>query len=224
MTRVVAIVPVRGGSQRVSHKNSRPFAGSSLLDLKLEVLAGLQGVDEVVVTTDCDKCMAIAREHGVSLHRRDAYFSGSSVTNDRHWRHIAEITPGDAVFMTQVTSPLVRRSTYEAALRSYLSSIEEFDSLNSVSLERKFLWQDGAPLNYDSALTPKSQNLPEIVSLNFAITIIDREKMMNRGNVVGESPQFLQLDKIESVDVDDEADFKIAEALFREVGQSWLMR
>ena len=224
MTKVVAIVPVRGGSQRVPHKNSRPFAGRTLLDLKLEVLSGLQGVDQVVVTTDCDKCMAIAREHGVSLHRRDSYFAGSSVTNDKHWRHIAEITPGDVVFMTQVTSPLVRRSTYQAALRSYLASVEEFDSLNSVSLERKFLWRNGAPINYDIAVTPKSQDLLEIVSLNFAITILGREKMMNRGNVVGENPQFLQLEKIESIDIDDEVDFKVAEALFRGVGQDWLMR
>lgn len=224
MTRVVAIVPVRGGSQRVAHKNSRPFAGSTLLDLKLAVLSGLEGVDEVVVTTDCEKCMAIAREHGASLHRRDAFFAGSNVTNDKHWRHIAEITSGDTVFMTQVTSPLVRRSTHEAALRSYLASTEEFDSLNSVSLERKFLWQDGAPLNYDIAVTPKSQDLPEIVSLNFAITIIGREKMMNRKNVVGENPQFLQLEKVESIDVDDEVDFKVAEALIKELGQNWLMK
>lgn len=223
MTRIVAMVPVRGGSQRVPKKNTRPFADTTLLDLKLDVLSGLEGVDDIVVTTDCEDCMAIARRHGVRVHRRDAYFAGSSVTNDQHWRHIAEVTPGDVVFMTQVTSPLVRRSSHTRALRSYIDSLERFDSLNSVTLEKKFLWQDGHPLNYDVDRTPKSQDLPDIVSLNFAVTIVDRDTMMRRGNVVGQRPQFLELDKIESVDVDDEVDFRVAEALFREVGSDWLM-
>ena len=51
MSRVVAIVPVRKGSQRVPQKNVRPFAGTTLLDLKLEVLKGISRVDDVVVST-----------------------------------------------------------------------------------------------------------------------------------------------------------------------------
>lgn len=223
MSKIVAIVPVRAGSQRVPHKNTRPFAGTTLLDLKLEVLKGVEGIDEVVVTTDCENCMQIARNHGVTVHVRDDYHAGSSVSNDVHWRHIAEITPGDVVFMTQVTSPLVRRSTHVAALKAYNESLGRYDSLNSVTPEKKFLWLDGKPINYEADKTPKSQNLPDIVSLNFAITIIARSLMMERGNVVGASPQFITFDKTESVDVDDFTDFNTAEAMFKDLGREWLL-
>lgn len=223
MSKIVAIVPVRKGSQRVPSKNTRPFAGTTLLDLKLEVLGGIEGVDEVVVSTDCPNCKAIARQHGVTVQERDDYHAGSTVTNDIHWRHIAETTPGDVVFMTQVTSPFVRRSTHSAALRDYLASLGTHDSLNSVTPEKKFLWQDGKPLNYDAAKTPKSQDLPDIVSLNFAITIIARQLMIERGNVVGTAPQFIKLDKSESIDIDDMADFAVAEAMFKELGRDWLL-
>lgn len=223
MTRVVAIIPVRKGSQRVPQKNIRPFAGTTLLDLKLEVLKDLAHVADVIVSTDCEECIAIAGRHGVRVQERDSYHAGSAVTNDVHWRHIAETTPGDVVFMTQVTSPFVRRSTHARALEQYLSSLDTFDSLNSVTPEKKFLWQDGAPLNYDVDRTPKSQNLPDIVSLNFAITLIARDLMIARGNVVGATPQFITLDKSEAIDIDDTTDFAVAEAMFRELGRDWLL-
>jgi CMP-N,N'-diacetyllegionaminic acid synthase len=222
MKKIVAVVPVRGGSQRVPQKNTRPFSGTTLLGLKLEVLTGVSGLDDIIVTTDSDECMTIARTFGVTVHERDSYFAGSQVTNDQHWQHIAKITPGDIVFMTQVTSPLVRRSTHEKALQKYLESFGQFDSLNSVTMEKKFLWRDGVALNYSADKTPKSQDLPEIVSLNFAITIINRDTMMRRCNVVGDHPQFLALDKVESIDIDDETDFKVAEVLFQKVGIDWL--
>jgi len=217
------MVPVRGGSQRVPQKNTRPFANTTLLGLKLEILTRVSGLDDIVVTTDSNECMAIARAFGVSVHERDPYFAGSDVTNDQHWQHIAEITPGDIVFMTQVTNPLVRRSTHEKALQTYMEAYSQFDSLNSVTMEKKFLWGKDAPLNYSADKTPKSQDLPEIVSLNFAITIINRELMRRKGNVVGERPKFLQLDRLESIDIDDQLDFDIAEYIYKGRGLDWLM-
>ncbi|MDZ4307484.1 cytidylyltransferase domain-containing protein [Allopontixanthobacter sp.] len=223
MTRIVAMVPVRKGSQRVPGKNARAFAGTTLLDLKLEVLSGVGGISEVVVSTDCEECMGIARNRGVTVQVRDDHYAGSAVSNDIHWRHIAESTPGDIVFMTQVTSPLVRRSTHARAIRLYQDSLERHDSLNSVSPEKKFLWLDGKPINYDIDRTPKSQDLPDITSLNFAITIIDRALMIERGNVVGRTPQFIVFDKLESVDVDDMTDFVTAESIFLQQGRDWLL-
>ena len=219
---LVAVVPVRGGSQRVKDKNVRPFADTTLLGLKLSVLAETRGIDRIVVNTDCDRCEAIARRNGMDVHRRDPEFASSSVTNDQHWRHLAEVTDTDILMMAQVTSPLIRKSTYEKAIADYRAGRGEFDSLNSVSEERKFLWQDGRALNYNADRTPKSQDLPEIVSLNFAITLIDRRTMIERANVIGKNPKFMTLDKIESIDIDDPLDFKFAEFVYQEKGKNWL--
>ena len=79
------------------------------------------------------------------------------------------------------------------------------------------------PINYDIDVTPKSQDLPEIVSLNFADHYHCTGKMMERKNVVGNKPKFFELDKVESLEVDDLIDFKIAELMFQEKGMEWLM-
>ena len=36
--KLTAIIPVRAGSQRVKNKNLKPFAGSTLLDIKIKTL------------------------------------------------------------------------------------------------------------------------------------------------------------------------------------------
>ena len=219
---VIAMVPVRAGSTRVPDKNIRPFANTSLLELKLRLLQNVQGISEIVVSTDCDKSAEIASKAGVKVQWRDKFHAGSEITNDLHWFHIAETTPGDIVFLAQVTSPLLRVKSMRSALETF-HALQEHDSINSVSLEKKFLWNEHGPINYDVAVTPKSQDLPDIVSLNFAITIISKQVMMEKKNVVGHAPKFFNLDKVEALDIDDLIDFKLAELMYQELGHDWLI-
>ena len=223
MKKVTAVVPVRKGSQRVISKNTRPFADTTLLDLKLVVLKHVKGLDQIVVNTDCETSIAIAKNHGVNIYKRENYYASSAVTNDVHWRHIAEVTDTEILMMAQTTSPMIKVSTYQKALEDFLDSDESFGSINSVSPEKKFLWLDGKPMNYDINKTPKSQDLPSIVSLNFAITIIAKQTMFERGNVIAHNPRFIELDKIQSIDVDDQLDFEFAEFAFKKYGLEWLI-
>ena len=215
------MVPIRAGSTRVPNKNIRKFADTSLLELKLKVLKKVKGITQVIVSTDCQIAAEIANRQNVKVQWRNKYYAGSEITNDQHWLHIAQTTPGDIVFLAQVTSPLLRVRSIQNALNTFLNS-DLYDSLNSVSAEKKFLWKDMKPINYDINVTPKSQDLPNIISLNFAITIIQKKVMIERKNVIGYKPSFFELDKVESLDIDDLIDFKIAELMYEELGMKWL--
>ena len=75
-------------------------------------------------------------KQNVKIQFRNKYYAGSEITNDQHWLHIAQTTPGEIVFLAQVTSPLLRVSTMQTALNSFLNS-DLHDSVNSVSSEKK---------------------------------------------------------------------------------------
>ena len=217
--RIVAVIPTRKGSQRVKSKNTKPFGDTNLLQLKIDVLKRVNGIDQIVINTDCDLSKKIALSNGLEVHERDPYFAGNDVSNDIHWRHIAETTKADAILMAQTTSPMVKIKTFEKAIGIFLDSHN--DSVNSVSKEKLFLWLDGKPINYDINKTPKSQDLPNIVSLNFAITLIKRDVMIKRGNVIGYKPHFITLEREESIDVDEQIDFDFAEFLYNKNGVEW---
>ena len=55
--KIKALVAVRSGSQRVVNKNIRPFAGSSLLEIKLNQLKRIPNIDGIVVNTNDDKML-----------------------------------------------------------------------------------------------------------------------------------------------------------------------
>ena len=58
--KLIAVVPVRAGSQRVKDKNIKPFANSNLLTLKLQTLKNVANIDRIIVNSDSDDMLDIA--------------------------------------------------------------------------------------------------------------------------------------------------------------------
>ena len=112
MKDIVAVVPVRAGSQRIKDKNSKPFAGSTLLDVKLETLKGVSNLKEIVVSSDCDHLLSIAKKHGVKTHRREAFYASSQCTNSDFFENLATVLDCDNVLYAPVTCPLISRDTF----------------------------------------------------------------------------------------------------------------
>jgi len=208
-----ALVPVRAGSERVRNKNTKPFAGSSLLELKIRQLLKIPAIDEVCVNSECDKMLDLAAGLGATPIKRDPFFATSSVPMNDVYEDFAKNIDADHVLYTNVTSPLVSDQTYSDCIDKYFS-LRDHDSLNTVTLLKENLWLDGKALNYDPSSHPRSQDLPDIVYLNFAISIISRKLMLSQKNIVGKNFFPYVLGKIESIDIDDNADFELAEIMF----------
>jgi N-acylneuraminate cytidylyltransferase len=114
-----------------------------------------------------------------------------------------------------VTSPLLKNKTLDHCIEKYMSlDLNKFDSLATVNHLHEYLWRDGNPINYDPEAHPRSQDLPEILSLNFAVNIISRDKMIKHKNIIGNSFYPIITRKEESIYVDTEFEFDIAEFLY----------
>jgi len=211
---ITAVVAVRKGSQRVPNKNIKPFGDSNLLQMKLDTLKQVKNIDEIVVNSDCDKMLEIGKMNDVKTHKRDDYFASSKATNSEFHGHIAEITKTDSIFLAPVCSPFVSVESHEKSVDYYLNN--SFDSVTSVTEVKNHLWLNGKPLNYDLDNVPNSQDLPDVVKLNYGISIVDREIMRTKNRIVGNNPGFYKLDEIESIDVDTPFDWMVAETIYKE--------
>lgn len=68
----VALIPARGGSQRIPRKNIRPFLGRPMLAWPIGAARASGLFDRIVVSTDDDEIAAIARAAGAEVpFRRD---------------------------------------------------------------------------------------------------------------------------------------------------------
>ena len=152
---------------------------------------------------------------GCETVKRDEYFASNSVSMSEVYKNMAENFDGDIVVYANVTNPLLRSLTIENAINTYMMRSEDYDSLNSAHLIKEFMFRDGKPINYDLGRQPRSQDLPDIYALNFALNIIERDRMIECKNVVGKSPLIWGIDEIEATDIDNPIDFEFAEYVYR---------
>lgn len=215
MSKVVAIVPVRSGSKRVIGKNTRPFAGSTLLEIKVRQLLRVSGLDEVCVNSDDPAMLEIAARAGASTQLRDPDFATDTVPMSEVYADMASKVDCDEILLTHVTNPLAGADVYDACLATYYRRESDYDSLTTVADVKDFLYFDGKPLNYDPSNKPRSQDLPNIVKLTHVASVLPREMVIEKKDIVGYRPLFIKLDAFQSVDIDTPLDFEVAEWLYR---------
>ena len=182
--KITAVIPIRKGSQRIPDKNFKEFfKGKNLLELKIESLKQIPLIDEIVVNTDSQEAIDIAKTNNISYFRREDYFASSKCTNTEYWHNIAETTQTDLIMHVPCTAPFIKSKTYYDLINRFMLSSN--DSANTVSLVKEYLWLDNKPLNYNINKVQNSQDLPDVMKLTFGISIISRDVMMERKNVVG---------------------------------------
>jgi len=215
MRKVTAVIPVRKGSVRVKNKNLKVFSGSSLLKIKIEKLKEIKTIDEIVVSSDCPKMLEVAKSYDVKTHIRDDYFASSEANNSEFFKNLAESIDAEYIMYSPVTCPLISKESYYECIKMFQS--KDVENLVTVSPVKHHMWLDGKPLNYSIDKSPNSQDLPDIYSLTYGICLISRSDMIKYSNIVTPNPQFYVLDEIESIDIDTEFDFMVAEIVYNKI-------
>lgn len=210
--KLTAIIPVRAGSQRVKNKNIKPFANTTLLDIKIETLKKVQGIDDIIVSSDSQEMLKIAEEHDVNVHVRDEYFASNEVNNSDFMQNLSTIVDEGHIIYSPCTSPLLSSETITEIVSKYKNN--NLRNIVTVTTQKHHMWLNGKPLNYDPSNAPNSQDLPDIYSINYGCCILSKDDLYKHKNVVVE-PTFHITNEIESIDIDTEFDFIIAEFVYR---------
>jgi N-acylneuraminate cytidylyltransferase len=212
MKNIVAVIPVRQGSQRVKNKNFREFCGKSLLEHKIEMVKKLS-VTDIIINTDSEYAIQVAKRMGIGFHKRDPYYASSQCTNSEYHEYLAKVTNAENILVAQVTAPLISFSTFVEAIDIYNNV--DCDSLMSVKKVKQYLWHEGSPVNYKLDYAPNSQDLPDYFTPTFGVVICNAQAMLSAKNLITKRPYFYEISDIESVDIDTELDFEFAEFLFK---------
>ena len=216
---LVAVITARKGSQRVKNKNFKPFAKKNLLIHKILILKKIKEIDEIIINTNSNEAIEIAKNLGVSFFKREEYYASSNCTNSEFWSNIAKNTNSKYIMFTHCTNPLVKKQTYIKFINKFKKYKNKFDSFNTVSEVKEFLFKKNKPVNFNPKKSPNSQNLPDIVKLNFAINILLTEQMYKTKTLIGKRPYFFKLNQIEGYDINTPLEFSFAEHLFNNLNK-----
>lgn len=221
-TRVVAIVPMRHDSERVPGKNYRPLGGRPLFHHIVETLLASPAISKVAIDTDSEVVRDSARVAfpDVEVLERPPHLRDGMIPMNDILLHDVRRLNGDLYLQTHSTNPLLRTSTVTAAIERLLGD-RESDSLFGVTRLQTRLWNaDGTPMNHDTAVLVRTQDLPPVYEENSCVYLFTRDSLERRGSRIGERPILFEIPRDEAWDIDEELDFRIAEVLYELRGRS----
>lgn len=217
--RVVAIVPMRHDSERVPGKNYRFFAGKPLYHHIVNSLMASGAIDEIVIDTDSSTIIEDANENfrGITIVERPPHLRAGTISMNEVLLNTTSLVDSNLYLQTHSTNPLLQPATIARAVSAFQES-PEHDSLFSVTRRHVRLYDaNGEAINHDPSVLVRTQDLPPVYEENSCLYIFPREILLARRNRVGECPLLFQISQLEAIDIDEESDFVLAEALFSSV-------
>ena len=212
---IKAVVPVRKGSTRVPNKSIRNFCGTTLLDLKIKTLKKVLDPSNIVVATNCNTSIEIARKNEVSFVRRDEKYCSSECSPSDYFENLAEIAKTVFFIYAPPTTPFIKPKTYVDFIDKMVSS-DTYDSVSLANTVNSFAYFKGKPLNYDPKHSVNSQDLEPVNLIDYGLVVTTSDSIKKTKDLIGENPLFLGLGLIEGWDINYMDEFKIAELIFKE--------
>lgn len=223
----VAIVTARGGSKRIPGKNIRPLLGKPLIGWTVEAALAAFTIDRVIVSTD-DAAIAQA---GLDAGAEVPFMRPAELAGDRssHYDVIAHALDWledegglpDQVCLLQPTSPLRIAEDIDATVDLVRSS--GADSAFSVSLapiHPQYMHRLDSQARAEPYLPRteeyvRSQDLEPLYHVNGAVYVLRPATFRLRNTVLSDRPLAHVMPRDRAIDIDEEIDFALAEALFR---------
>jgi len=223
--KLYALLPMKGHSERVPNKNMRLFAGKPLYHQVASVLQEIPSVKKIVINTDSEFIAEDASKHfsKVLIHERPSEIQGDLVSmNDIIAYDLEHLHDCNHFLQTHSTNPLLSREILESAINEYFGCKSDNDSLFAVSkLQTRLYKADGTSINHNPEELVRTQDLEPLFEENSNFYLFSRNSFINAGKRrIGLKPRMFVVDKIESLDIDEEFDFKLAEYIYTMRGSS----
>jgi len=215
---VTALLPMKGHSERVPSKNTRIFGKDPLFFHILRSLESAKYVDQILVDTDSLQIISLLKQNfpRVSIIERPKHLLGDKVPMNSIIEHDIQYIKTDHFLQTHATNPLLKPDTIDYAIKCYFEGLNEgFDSVIGVTkYQTRFYDHNKIPVNHDPQIMLPSQDMLPLYEDNSNFYIISIDNFMANKKRVGKTPLFVEVPKIECIDIDEPEDFIIAEAVY----------
>ncbi|WP_375598341.1 cytidylyltransferase domain-containing protein [Devosia sp. Naph2] len=226
----LAIIPARGGSKRLPGKNIRPFAGTPLIAWSIRFAQAYPGFDRVAVSTDSTEIAAVSAAAGTEVTRlRPVHLATDTATTisvvlDVLTHEASEGRRYDTVALLQPTSPMRLARRWDEAFA--LLEDPGLDAVIGVSPVRThpfhtFTFGSGAlvPLHDRETLKQRSQDLPMVVAVAGNLYLARTSALVSHQTFFPKSTAGVLCDEpFETIDIDDELDWIVAETIANRYG------
>ncbi len=227
--KILGVIPARGGSKSVPHKNLAPLNGKPMMVYTIEAAQNSQLMTHFVVSSEDEKIIQVARQYGAPApFIRPAEFATDEAPSLPVVQHAVREMESrldivfDYVVMLQATSPLRTGADIDTALEKLIRT--GADSVVSVvriahhhPARMRFIEDDllvQLPMGEQKELQ-RRQDLPPVYIRNGAIFATRREVVMEKNSFLGKVSRPYLMPESRSANVDTKFDFLVVEVMMQ---------
>ena len=225
--RRLAVIPARGGSARLKDKSILPFMGRPMIGHSLFAASGSGVFQTIHVSTDSEAIRSVVEGEGYPID----FLRDPALADDRtplmpvlQWVLRAFLERGrqfDDVCLLMPTAPLLEASDIREAHELYDAAMPRRPLLAVAAYPAPVEWAfERGP---DATLTPREQGMFAVRSQDLTpkyydtgtIAIFPVDAVLSESPPDDRSFRSYVLPREKAVDIDDAADLRLAEILFR---------
>jgi NAD(P)-dependent dehydrogenase (short-subunit alcohol dehydrogenase family)/CMP-N-acetylneuraminic acid synthetase len=232
--KVVAIIPIKHHSSRVPQKNYRMLGEKPLYHHILDTLISSKLFSQIIVDTNSPIIKEGCKKNypEVYILDRPDELCGDDISTNRLIQNILDNIKYDETrtlfFQTHATNPFLTTDTIKKAIGIIMDNRVQttnqlefnindkiYDSLFSANKHQIRLYtKDCMPLNHSISELIPTQNLDPLYEENSCIYLFTANSFKKKQHRIGDKPYMFNIEsRIESLDIDWEDDFIIAEAI-----------
>jgi CMP-N-acetylneuraminic acid synthetase len=228
--KILAIIPARSGSKRLSNKNMLNLSGKPLIQWTIEAALLVDAIDDVIVSTDSECIATFSKQQGAKVpFLRPDNISGDTATSVDVAEHAINFfkklgVTYEYILLLQPTSPLRKAVHIEEAIALQKTHLAN-GVISVCECEHSPLWTNtlDQSLSMDNFLTDfvknntRSQDLSTYYRLNGAIYLVNTESFLKEKNLfLSEKLLAYKMSSEDSIDIDNLMDFKFANLIMNE--------
>lgn len=225
--KILVIIPARGGSKGIPHKNIKQLAGKPLIHYTIDVARQIVSDEDICVSTDDPEIIKCVEDYNLKVpFVRPAELATDTAGTYEVLLHALNFYEQqgkhyDVVLLLQNTSPFRTAGHVREALKLYTSSIDMVVSVKETSSNPYYncFEEDSQGLLHISkgeGLYTRRQDVPKAYEYNGAIYVINSESLKKMP--LGKFTKRIKyvMDDMHSVDLDNMIDWKFAELIINE--------
>jgi CMP-N,N'-diacetyllegionaminic acid synthase len=231
--RNLAIIPARSGSKGLKDKNIKLLSGKPLMAYTIEAAKESGVFNEIMVSTDSREYADIAKQWGANV----PFLRSDELSNDTasSWDVVKEVieryrivgTEFDTVALLQPTSPLRTSNDIVEGYKVMKEKAANF-VVGVCEMDHSPLWSNTLPenLSMENFIRPDAvemprQSIPIYYRINGALYIVKVDYLMRTPDIYGDKSFASVMRKENSIDIDDQLDFTIAEVLINKFRKNY---
>ena len=219
---MIIVIPARGGSKRLPHKNIHPLKGKPLLTYTLEAIAATGLKIPTYVSTDDERIAAVARAYqGVEVVMRPAELASDTASTESVLLHVLDVLDqrGQApqwLITLPPTSPFRTAATIRSFVEATMNCASDIDCLMSVTENRSDFWRmqdDGRMQRLLPDAPRRQQDRAPLYEENSTVYVSRVQALRDTSFILGRAVRGIPIPAIEGFDINNAEDACFAEAL-----------